>query len=104
MERPSGVNMIYSCGGDPLCTSYRGKGLYGKVRYWGYMKVSRLKSKSGSSSHTGGSVQGRAALLYSMVVTYDESLIKNVKKSKIEYFILYVLYVLQSLAGIKLAL
>ena len=31
-----------------------------------YMRVSRLKSKSGSSTHTGGSVQGRAALLYSM--------------------------------------
>ena len=21
MERPRGVNMIYSCGGDPLCTT-----------------------------------------------------------------------------------
>ena len=28
--------------------------------------ICELKSKSGSSSHTGGSVQGRAALLYSM--------------------------------------
>ena len=32
----------------------------------GLYRVSRLKSKSGSSSHTGGTVQGRAALLYSM--------------------------------------
>ena len=67
MEWPRGMNMIYSCGGDLLCTLHRAKGLYG---YWGYMRVSpRLKSKSGSSSHTGGgSVQGRAALLY---ILYD---------------------------------
>ena len=36
-----------------------------------YMRVSRSKSKSGSSSHTGGSKQGRAALLYSMLGTTE---------------------------------
>ena len=29
MERPRGVNMIYSCGGDPLCTVHQAEGLYG---------------------------------------------------------------------------
>ena len=69
MEWPRGVNSIYSCGGDPLCTlhaSSRRTVRLGSL-YWGYMRVSRLKSKSGSSSHTGGSIQGRAALLYSML-------------------------------------
>ena len=47
MERPRRVNFIYSSGGDPLCTLHRAEGLYGKVRYRGYMRDSRLKSKSG---------------------------------------------------------
>ena len=29
MERPRGVTLIYSCGGDPLCTLHRAEGLYG---------------------------------------------------------------------------
>ena len=29
MERPRGVNLIYSAGGDPLCTLHRAEGLYG---------------------------------------------------------------------------
>ena len=28
MERPRGVNLIYSGGGDPLCTLHRAEGLY----------------------------------------------------------------------------
>ena len=63
---PGGVNLIYSCGRDLLSTLHRAEVLYG-YGYWGYIRVSRLKSKSSSSSHTGGSVQGRAALMYSMV-------------------------------------
>ena len=66
MERPRGVKMINTADGHRLCTSHRRKGLYGQVRYWGYMRDSRLKSKSGSSSHTGRSVQLRATLVYSM--------------------------------------
>ena len=29
MERPRGVNLIYSAGGDPLCTLHRAEALYG---------------------------------------------------------------------------
>ena len=28
MERPRGVNLIYSGGGDSLCTSHRAEGMY----------------------------------------------------------------------------
>ena len=45
MERHRGVNLRYSGGGDPLCTLLRAEGLYGQVRYWGYMRDSRLKKK-----------------------------------------------------------
>ena len=29
IEWPRGVNLIYSAGGDPLCTLHRAEGLYG---------------------------------------------------------------------------
>ena len=46
MERPRGVNLTNSGGGDPLCTLHRAEALYGKVRYKVLMRDSRLKSKS----------------------------------------------------------
>ena len=39
-----------------LCTLHQGEGLFGYVRYRGYMR------DSGNFSHTGGTVQARAPL------------------------------------------
>ena len=36
MERPRGVTLIYSCGGDPLCTLHRAEGLNSWVTRRGY--------------------------------------------------------------------
>ena len=54
MERPRGVNLIYSGGGDPLCYALHraekdctAKGSLHR----GYMRDSRLKSKSGRRPH-----------------------------------------------------
>ena len=55
-----GVNFRYTGGVDQLCTLRRGEGLYGWVRYRGYMRDSRLKTKQVHTSHPGGSVQPRA--------------------------------------------
>ena len=33
MERPKGVNWIYSAGGGPLCTLHRAEGLCGRVHH-----------------------------------------------------------------------
>ena len=40
-------NLTNSGGGDPLYTLHRAEGLYGSVRYRGYMRDSLLKGKSG---------------------------------------------------------
>ena len=65
MERNMGVNCVKTGSGRTLCTLHRGKGLYGQVRYRGYMRYSRLESKSGRRQPhrrdcTLYSVQGRA--------------------------------------------
>ena len=40
MERPRGVNCIKTGGGSALCTLHRGEGLYGQVRFRGYVRDS----------------------------------------------------------------
>ena len=47
MERLKGVNLIYPADGHRFCTLHPAEGLYGQVRYRGYMRDSRFKSKSG---------------------------------------------------------
>ena len=47
MERPRGVNCIRPGGGSALCTLHPGEGLYGQVRYRGYMRDSPLETLSG---------------------------------------------------------
>ena len=48
MERPRGVNFIYSGGGDPLCTVHYIEEKDSTARFaTGDMRDSRLKSKSG---------------------------------------------------------
>ena len=65
MEWPMGVNLIYAGDEDPLCTLDRGKGLDGQVRFRGYMRDSRLKSKSGPVDTRRHQPHRRECTLYS---------------------------------------
>ena len=73
MERPRGVNCIKTAGGRRLCTLHRGKGLYGQVRYWGYMRDSRLEIYAGRhpqapATQAGLYTDGPLQCTFSMVV------------------------------------
>ena len=81
MERPRGVNLIYSGGGDSLCTSHRAEGMYRQVSNSGYMRDSRLKSKSGRHhAATQAGLSSRGLLSYNYSMSIEQAILGQLHK------------------------